>query len=340
MNRPLAAGLLLLAACGGPAPGAPVEQLTIPPGSTLQAVADTLVAHGVIAHPTWFRLLARARRSDRRLQAGIYEFLRGERSWDVIDVLVEGRGKLVRFTLPEGLTVREAAAVAERELAIPADSFLAAALDTALVHGAGLDAPSLEGFLYPETYLVPPTVTASGLAGILGRAAAAAWTPARDARLDSLGMTRLEAVTLASIVEGEARAEEERAVIAAVYHNRLKLGMALQADPTVAYGIELKTGSAQVPALSARLSIPLAVQHVSPSRPAARTDQQSGSRQPRGRALPGDRTVSLFRRRPRWAARLQPNLPRAPARDSGAPHTGSAGEEPELAIRGRRTEDY
>lgn len=242
MTRPLAAGLLLLAACGGPAPGAPVEQLTIPPGSTLQAVADTLVAHGVIAHPTWFRLLARARRSDRRLQAGIYEFLRGERSWDVIDALVAGRGKLVRFTLPEGLTVREAAAVAERELAIPADSFLAAARDTALVHGAGLDAPSLEGFLYPETYLVPPTVTASDLAAILARAAAATWTPARDARLDSLGMTRLEAVTLASIVEGEARAEEERAVIAAVYHNRLKLGMALQADPTVAYGIELKTG--------------------------------------------------------------------------------------------------
>ena len=242
MTRPLAAGLLLLAACGGPAPGAPVEQLTIPPGSSLQAVADTLVAHGVIAHPAWFRLLARARRSDRRLQAGIYEFLRGERAWDVINALVEGRGKLVRFTLPEGLNIREAASAAQQELGIPADSFLAAARDTALVDGAGLDAPSLEGFLYPETYLVPPTVTASDLVAILARAAAAAWTPARDARLDSLGMTRLEAVTLASIVEGEARAEEERAVIAAVYHNRLKLGMALQADPTVAYGIEVKTG--------------------------------------------------------------------------------------------------
>jgi UPF0755 protein len=219
-----------------------VEQLTIPPGSTLQAVADTLVAHGVITHSTWFRMLARIRRSDRRLQAGIYEFPRDERSWDVIDALVEGRGKLVRFTLPEGLTVREAAIVAERELTIPADSFLAAARDTAAMRAAGPAVPSLEGFLFPETYLVPPTVTAAELVAILARAAAATWTPARDARLDSMGMTRLEAVTLASIVEGEARAEEERAVIAGVYHNRLKLGMALQADPTVAYGIELKTG--------------------------------------------------------------------------------------------------
>ena len=242
MTRSRLAALLLLAACRGPGPGAPVEQLTIPPGSSLQAVADTLVAHGVIAHPTWFRWLARIRRSDRRLQAGIYEFPRGERSWDVLDALVVGRGKLVRFTVPEGLTTREVAGVAERELAMPADSFLAAARDTAVIHGAGLDAPSLEGFLFPETYLVPPTVTASDLAAILARAAVTTWTPARDARLNSLDMTRMQAVTLASIVEGEARVEDERAIIAGVYHNRLKLGMALQADPTVAYGIELTTG--------------------------------------------------------------------------------------------------
>jgi UPF0755 protein len=76
----------------------------------------------------------------------------------------------------------------------------------------------------------------------MARSFEAAWRPEWDARLDTLKLTRLQLVTLASIVEGEARVDEERQVIAGVYHNRLRIGMALQADPTIQYAIMLETG--------------------------------------------------------------------------------------------------
>jgi UPF0755 protein len=238
----LAGGLLLLAACGGPAPDAPLEQVTIPAGATLRAVSESLAAHHVLEHPKWFRTLARLKRDDRRVQAGIYELRQGERASTVLRILREGRGKLVRFTVPEGETLRGIAQMAEEQLDISADSFLAATTDTARLRAAGAEGPSYEGWLHPETYLVPLTIVPEDLVDLMVRQSVSLWTPEREARRDSMGMTRLEVLTLASIVEGEALVNDERPVIAGVYLNRLRLRMPLQADPTVQYGIELATG--------------------------------------------------------------------------------------------------
>jgi UPF0755 protein len=206
-------------------------------------VTDSLAAHRVITNPTWFKLLARLRRVERSVHAGVYEFPAGTTPWTVLSMLAHGKKAALRFTVPEGLTIQEVAVLAAERLGIPEDSFVAAAGDakaaTALL---GIAVPSFEGFLRPETYLLPADIDATELVRLMAEGFKAAWQPAWDARLDTLEMSRLELVTLASIVEGEARADDERETIAGVYRNRLRIGMALQADPTVQYAISLKRG--------------------------------------------------------------------------------------------------
>ena len=232
--------VLLLAACGS---NTSSERVTVPPGTSFAAVTDSLVAHGVVGNRVWFKLLARVRRADRAVRAGVYEFAPGLSAWKVLDILASGSEVAARFTVPEGLTIPEVAALAQEKLGIPADSVVAAAQDSAAAAATlGLPVKSFEGFLRPETYSLRYGTTAAELVRVMAQGFLAAWKPAWDARLDTLGWTRAQAVTFASIVEGEARVDEERETIAGVYHNRLRIGMALQADPTVQYAIFLATG--------------------------------------------------------------------------------------------------
>jgi UPF0755 protein len=236
--------LLGAAACTdpGPAPGATLERVRVPPGATVTAVAESLHAHGVITDRRRFRLTARLRRLDRSLQAGVYDFRRGERMDIVLAALATGQTAALRFTVPEGITLAELAALAEAQLGMSADSIVAAAARLAAEGILGEPSTSLEGFLLPETYTLPVEPTAELLVRAMADGFKGAWRPEWDARLDTLGMTRRQAVTLASIVEGEARVQSERATIAGVYHNRLRQRMPLQADPTVQYAIQLATG--------------------------------------------------------------------------------------------------
>lgn len=243
MNR-LAATLaicvvILLAGCRESRLGPP-ERVTIPKGATFSEVTDSLVAHGVVEHRTWFTLLARLRGIDRGVQAGVYDFARGQTAWNILDILRKGRVLTLRFTVPEGLTLREVAELAARELDLSPDSIIAAAKDSAIIAMAGIDARSVEGFLLPDTYRLPADVTARELVRYMVRAFNRAWKPEWTRQLDSLGMTRFDVVTLASIVEGEAIRDSERPIIAGVYHNRLRIEMPLQADPTVEYALMLK----------------------------------------------------------------------------------------------------
>ncbi len=234
---------LLLAACGSPpSPAGPPVQVTIPEGATLAAITDSLQAHGVITNPHWFRLLARLRRVDRSLQAGRYEFASPSPTTSVIEALHRGRRLRIRFTVPEGASLAQIALWTEDRLGLSADSVRAAAHDPVLLAAFGIPATTAEGYLWPETYTLDSTETPHELVRLMLSAFAQAWDPGWTRVLDSLGMTRHDIVTLASIIEGEARVEAERSVIAAVYRNRLRLGMPLQADPTVQYAIELKTG--------------------------------------------------------------------------------------------------
>jgi UPF0755 protein len=205
-------------------------------------VSDSLTAHGVIRHRVLFKFLARVRGLDRKLKAGTYELPQGSSPWAIIDALEEGRQRLLRFTIPEGLTLEEVAPLVEEALAVPRDSFLTAARDPAAAAQYVTGALSFEGLLLPETYLVPEGISGREVVRHMADKARDLWTPAWQARLDSLGLTRLHLLALASIVEGEAIRDDERPVIAAVYWNRIRKQMPLQADPTVQYAIQLATG--------------------------------------------------------------------------------------------------
>jgi UPF0755 protein len=218
-------------------------RVILPAGASFSAVTDSLKARGVINDTRTFKLLARVRGIDRSVHAGVYEFPAGTTPWNVLTMLATGKKAALRFTVPEGLTIPEVAALAAEKLGIRADSFSVAARDSVAASAVlGMRVPSFEGFLRPETYLVPADINGRELVRVMAEGFKSEWKPAWTARLDTLKMNRLQLVTLASIVEGEARADEERETIAGVYHNRLRIGMALQADPTVQYAIMLKRG--------------------------------------------------------------------------------------------------
>lgn len=211
--------------------------VTIPRGASLDQAIDSLVAHRIIPTSAPFRIYARSRGLAATLKSGVYELPEGAGWRHVVAALSSGRGAEARFTLREGLTAAEVAEVAERQLRIPRDSFLAATRDRAALIEVSLDpaAGTLEGYLFPTTYTVPVGVGARELTRLMAREFETRWRPEWNRRLDSLKMTRHELVTLASIIEAEVRYAPDREYVSAVYHNRLKRGMALQADPTVLY---------------------------------------------------------------------------------------------------------
>lgn len=234
--------LLLLLACAAPPPDGPTTRVTIPSGSSFSAVTDSLEARGVLTSPRWFRFLARLRGIDRRVQAGIFDLPAHTDSWHLLSALKAGRVATVKFTVPEGLSLLQLTDLVQQRLEIAPVEFLAAARDSALRRREGIAATSLEGMLLPETYVLPLPVTAPALVEAMLTEFDRRWLPAWSRRLDSLGMTRQQLLTLASIVEGEAVHDDERATISGVYTNRLRRGMLLQADPTVQYAIEQAKG--------------------------------------------------------------------------------------------------
>jgi len=242
-----AAALVTLAVVSGmgacrPSPPEEIVRVTVPAKARFSAVTESLVAHGVVTYPLWFKLVARVKGVDRTIKAGVYELPRDAPTGMVLQALADGRTASVKLTVPEGLTIPEVAALVAERVGMPADSFVQAARDTGLTRELGIRGSSLEGFLRPETYAVPLGSSAADVARMMVESFNAAWRPEWTARLDTLGMRRIELMALASIVEGEARADDEREAIAGVYRNRLRIGMPLQADPTVQYAILLETG--------------------------------------------------------------------------------------------------
>ena len=238
--RPLVRGrlvalLLLLAACGeGDEPGA---RVTIPNGASMGIAADSLERAGVIGSPRLFRMYAKIRGGDRGIKAGTY-VLRPDASWEfVLDALRSGRGVVNVVTVPEGYTLRQTESLLVAKLGIPADSVRAAVSDTALLRRLDLPTSNVEGYLFPDTYFFPPGTTARAAVEAMVRRFEQRWKPEWTARLDTLALSRHSVLTLASIVEREAKLPKERAVIAAVYWNRLRRGMRLEADPTVQYAL-------------------------------------------------------------------------------------------------------
>jgi peptidoglycan lytic transglycosylase G len=223
----------IAAACGG---GASVR-VTIPPGANMRVAAESLAKAGVVRGKRFFRAYASLRRSDRGIKAGTYLLHRNSSWGTVLDALRAGKGIVNVVTIPEGFSLAQIEPLLASKLGQPIDSVEAAARDTALLHRVGTPTPTLEGYLFPDTYVFPAGATAHSAVETMVRRFEQVWQPAWTARLDTMQLTRTQLLALASIVEKEARLAAERPVIAAVYLNRLGTGMLLQADPTVQYAL-------------------------------------------------------------------------------------------------------
>jgi len=227
---------LAVAGCSKPRNAEPIE-VVVPQGATLATVADTLSARNVIRHATLFGLYARARGMARHIEAGHYRLSPGASWSDLLKALTEGRVVTEPLTIPEGFRLSQMAPRISEITGVAPDSVLSVL--TAPGEDSALDVPGpgLEGYLFPDTYLFARGVSVETVARTMVARYRAFWTPARVARRDSLGMTERDVVTLASIIQAEARHPEEMPIISAVYHNRLRRHVLLQADPTVIYAL-------------------------------------------------------------------------------------------------------
>jgi UPF0755 protein len=224
------------AACGGQPHGAPTRVI-VPRGASFGQAADSLARTGIIGSPRLFRFYGRITGGDRNIKPGTYLLKHGTPWKDIVGALNGGRGLVNTITIPEGYTISQITPVLARTLKVPADSVAAAMRDTALLARLDVPNPTLEGYVFPDTYAFPLGTTARQAVGEMVYSFERRWRPDWDSSLVDLKINRNDLVTMASIVEKEARVPEERPVIAAVYYNRLRRGMLLQADPTVQYAL-------------------------------------------------------------------------------------------------------
>ena len=239
LGTALVVGLGGVWACGGGMPRGAVAHVTIPAGASLRTAADTLAAHGVVGSATMFSWFARANGGAHDIKAGNYA-IPYDIPWPaLVNALREGEGIENRLTIPEGWNAMAIVPALAQALGAPEDSVAAAVRDSALRTELAVPAATLEGYLFPDTYIFGYGTAPRTAVREMTRRFEERWDPAWDGRLRELAMTRNDIVTLASIIEKEAVLPEERTVISAVYHNRLKRRMPLQADPTVQYALGL-----------------------------------------------------------------------------------------------------
>jgi len=237
ISRGALALALSAVACGGPGDPAHPVRVTIPKGATLRAAAESLAAHHVVSSPTMFTLYARITGKGRAIQAGIYDVPGGASLGRVLSLVVSGETALQPVTVREGLTMIEVANEVQQQIGLPGVELLTVTRDSALRAELNVPTPTLEGYLYPSTYFVRLDATAPALVRQIVDEFLARWRPEWTHRAEAMGLTRHQIVTLASIIEGEVRYGPDRRFVSSVYHNRMRRGMRLQADPTVIYAL-------------------------------------------------------------------------------------------------------
>ncbi len=223
----------------------------IQPGATAKQIADNLAAAAVISDGALFLDYARVEGYDRQFQAGVYFVKASQSIVEIAALLTDASRSVILFRSPEGARIEELAELIDSNglFAFSGADFLAlvgwgANPGADFVAWAGIPAgASLEGYLFPDTYQLPPDITAVGLRDNLLRTFRE--RVGDNIRNDALAknLTLHQAVTLASIVEREAVWRDEHAPIAGVYHNRLAIGMRLEADPTVQYALQGARGA-------------------------------------------------------------------------------------------------
>jgi len=214
--------------------------INIKRGSSISAIARLLDKNKIISNYYYFRIYYRLFFSKTSFKSGEYRFDRPMTMREVIEKLDEGKVLLYKITITEGLIIREIARYlgGRRHINIDAGEFIRQAKSTQLIRPLDPEAPDLEGYLFPDTYMVRKDITAAELVTLMVRKFKKHFTHAMKWRADELGLSIREVVTLASLIEKETSAREERFLISSVFHNRLRIRMAMQCDPTVIYALK------------------------------------------------------------------------------------------------------
>lgn len=228
--------VVLLAACGGEGTG-PKLPVQVPPGASFSQITDTLATRGIINGGTMFRVYARITGADSKVRPGTYGFQKGQSWKSILEDFKLGRVMTAKLVVPEGFSLDKIAPRIAEVSKRDSEKILDMLTDSGAAGKFGVPGPTLEGYLYPATYDFPigvhPDTAIARMVFIYKKY----WTPARQARADSLKLSQREVITLASIVEKEAKRPEEMPTISSVYHNRLRIKYPLQADPTVQYAL-------------------------------------------------------------------------------------------------------
>jgi UPF0755 protein len=222
---------------GGVVPGGEARIVFIKPKTGVHEIARALQEAGVIRSGWAFLAIAYLQGSITRLHSGEYEFFVGMPLREVLRKLEAGRVISHQVTIPEGFNAQEIAQLLASEKLVDVERFLTLAQDPTLAQELGLEAPGLEGYLFPDTYRLTRGMGEEEILRIMvGRFRQVLPQDLAD-RAQAVDLDLHSAVTLASLIEREARLPKERPIISAVFHNRLRRKMPLQSDPTAIYGM-------------------------------------------------------------------------------------------------------
>lgn len=211
---------------------------TILPGQSLYTIAENLENETLISSQKYFKIFVRIKKSGKKLQAGEYLLTAADSPETILDILISGKVKLYKITIPEGLNIKETAILMEKQNLCRADEFIRLCHNENLIVSFDIKATSLEGYLFPDTYFFPAGTDCRTLISTMVKRFHQIFKKEWLDRAAKMGMHRHEIVTLASIIEKETGDPGERPLISSVFHNRLKRKMRLESDPTVIYGIK------------------------------------------------------------------------------------------------------
>ncbi|MDY6838303.1 MAG: endolytic transglycosylase MltG [Thermodesulfobacteriota bacterium] len=210
----------------------------IRPGESFAETVVQLQRVGIVRHPKRFRWLAYLKGDERRIRAGEYLLRSPMAPTAILETLVRGKALLHKVVVPEGSTIFRIGQILETAGLVSQETFLEKASDPSFTKALGVEGDTFEGYLFPETYRFAKGVSAEKIIRTMVSHFRSIFTPAWAERAREMGLSTQEVITLASIVEKETAKSEERPLIAAVFLNRLRLGMGLESDPTVIYGIK------------------------------------------------------------------------------------------------------
>jgi UPF0755 protein len=211
--------------------------LEIQPGTSLTALSHIIENQGLVSSAAKFRWLVRLTGAARKIKAGEYQISTGLRPGEVLDKIVRGEVRLHQVTFPEGYTMTQIADLLDHRDLARYDQVMASATDAAFVHACNISASTLEGYLFPDTYLFAMDLPVKTILRSFVARFNQHFPPEQEEKARALGFTRHQVVILASVVEKETAVPKERSLIAGVFLNRLRKGIRLQSDPTVIYGL-------------------------------------------------------------------------------------------------------